>query len=531
MSSRKESGSFYTPIRIAKFMVERALAHTDASTLRILEPSAGNGIFIDEILSSHFIKKNNCELDLVEINELEANFLEKKYHKYDNLNIFADDFLNFQCGNSNRYNLIIGNPPYIKRNHLNDKQMLLSKKVFEFFPDFTNTNIKNIWSIFLVRSISLLKENGLLAFVLPAELLQVDYANQLRQLLLKEFTRIEIFTFNELLFQDCKGQDTLILIAYKSSKDPGLFFTNINNTNDLANINSIKFVKHSITEKKWSSHTLNEVELKLINKLVIKSYKIGDICTSKTGIVTAANSFFIINKDTLNNFSLKEYSKPIIQKGSIIGNRINFTNKDFHIIESANLPCYFIDFNKPCALNDKKIETYLHLGVEQNLHTRYKMLNRANWFQVPHTGEAAPLLFFKRCHEYPKLIKNEADILATDSAYLTFPCDSYEANSIVFSFYNSFTLACAELMGRYYGGGVLELTPKEFKSLPLPYIEIDKCKFSKYVSDFNNKHNLVQILQKYNEIILKSFFPEITDDEIELLEHIRLKLVKRRQRL
>ena len=37
---------------------------------------------------------------------------------------------------------------------------------------------------------------------------------------------------------------------------------------------------------------------------------------------------------------------------------------------------------------------------------------------------------------------------------------------ICYSFYNSLTLLYAEIAGRFYGGGVLELSPKEFRSLP-----------------------------------------------------------------
>jgi hypothetical protein len=45
----------------------------------------------------------------------------------------------------------------------------------------------------------------------------------------------------------------------------------------------------------------------------------------------------------------------------------------------------------------------------------------------------------------------------------------WDLNSFIFSFYNSLTLVFAETDGRYYGGGVLELTPREFKKLPIPY--------------------------------------------------------------
>ena len=49
---------------------------------------------------------------------------------------------------------------------------------------------------------------------------------EVREYLKKQFQRIEIYTFNDLMF-DCKGQDTIVLIAYKEHHEKGEFFTNI----------------------------------------------------------------------------------------------------------------------------------------------------------------------------------------------------------------------------------------------------------------------------------------------------------------
>ncbi len=42
----------------------------------------------------------------------------------------------------------------------------------------------------------------------------------------------------------------------------------------------------------------------------------------------------------------------------------------------------------------------------------------------------------------------------------------------------------AELFGRYYGGGVLELIPSEFKRLPLPYTSISLQEFESFKKRF-----------------------------------------------
>lgn len=59
--------------------------------------------------------------------------------------------------------------------------------------------------------------------VLPAELLQVSFAEELRHYILNKFQRIEIITFDNLLFE-CKGQNTIIFIGYKESKNTASIF-------------------------------------------------------------------------------------------------------------------------------------------------------------------------------------------------------------------------------------------------------------------------------------------------------------------
>ena len=59
----------------------------------------------------------------------------------------------------------------------------------------------------------------------------------------------------------------------------------------------------------------------------------------------------------------------------------------------------------------------------------------------------------------------------TDTAYHIRMQDKWNVKDLCFSFYNSLTLLFAEIEGRFYGGGVLELTPEEFRGLPLAMLK------------------------------------------------------------
>ena len=100
----------------------------------------------------------------------------------------------------------------------------------------------------MISGIYKLKKDGILSFILPLELLQVKFTEDIRELLKKEFERVEVFTFNELQFQECKGQDTVLLIGYKKHLQKGTFYTNIASLDDLDNNNYEFYENRSLSE-------------------------------------------------------------------------------------------------------------------------------------------------------------------------------------------------------------------------------------------------------------------------------------------
>ncbi len=74
----------------------------------------------------------------------------------------------------------------------------------------------------------------------------------------------------------------------------------------------------------------------------------------------------------------------------------------------------------------------------------------------------------KRSHDLPRLILNKVGAYTTDTAYRIRMRQETSAEQLVGCFYNGLTALSAELEGRHYGGGVLELVPSEIEKLVLP---------------------------------------------------------------
>jgi adenine-specific DNA-methyltransferase len=423
------------------------------------------------------------------------------------------------------YDLVIGNPPYIGRKLLTENQRSACAKI-QVEGGLTTKSIRNIWPAFVIKSSQLLNENGVLALVLPGELLQVNYAKEIRDYLEKNFLSVEILAFENLVFS-ALGQDVVVVFAYKSSKSPGVRYAKIKDVEELSN--SIEFIKREApTTAKWSNFVLDDSDLNFLATISGKLKTISHYCSSSPGVVTGANNFFIINKNTVAKYKLEGYSKPILQKSSFVENSVFFSSSQLRRLHKSNEPSFLVDLgNTPYKNLSDDIKAYLQLGKKNQVHTGFKCKHRKPWYNIPVVW--APIgMVFKRSHLYPKLIRNDAGALVTDAAYRIVPGDGYNIESIIYSFYNSLTLTFCELNGRYYGGGVLELTPLEFKGLPLPYKNITKKEFSQFGLKFKDTEIMDDLIKENDVALLSTLDLELS--EIERIQKIREKLLAHRLR-
>ena len=527
--SKKNTGSYYTPNYLAEFVANRVFAHfkDGKNTLQILEPSVGDGSFIRAIRKNENSKNLSLELTAIEIDGKELAKA-KRIWKLPNSKFTKLDFLNFTS--QKKFSAILGNPPYIKKNWLTASQFEKCKEI-HLAENLSEKSVKNIWASFVIKSDKLLEDDGVLAFVLPSELLQVKFTEEIRKFLKEKFERLEIFTFSDLMFE-CKGQDTIVLFAYKKHSEVGIFYSEIANENQIINeqINLAKNEALITSNVKWTHHILSSEEIEFVERLGNRLKNINYYCDSKPGIVTAANNYFIVDKETEEKYNLSEYTSPIIQKGLFVNGSVVFDPKDYEELVKSNYPTKIIIFKDSDKDNfSEDVKEYIKLGEEQELHIRYKCKIRNNWFVIPNISKEPQGFFFKRCHYYPKILKNSAEVFVTDSAYKIEMKKGFEINSLIYSFYNSLTLAFAEIEGRYYGGGVLELTPSEFKKLPIPYIKIKEDQFQKYRNKFEEKKNIENMLNSYDSKILNKVL-SLSEEEIKRVQQIRQKLINKRFR-
>lgn len=138
----------------------------------------------------------------------------------------------------------------------------------------------------------------------------------------------------------------------------------------------------------------------------------------------------------------------------------------------------------------------------------------------------------RRSNVYPKFVLNGIDAVSTDTMHRIKIKDEYDNRKILLSYYNSISFAFTELCGRSYGGGVLEILPKEAENIIIPNIDdLDEQNVNRLIRilDDNIRHNkdIREAIKVMDKEILENYLG-ISADTISMYREIWKTLNDRR---
>lgn len=474
-SEQKLRGGFYTDSDIASFLARWVLKKRPKS---ILEPSCGDGALIDAILQERhaFVERIvGCEIDHAEAAKARER---ASAADCDRVEIRAGDFLKwflFHAVGREHFDAVIGNPPFIRYQYLSEEMQALAEKVFERFG-LPFTKHTNAWVPFVIASLAMLTPGGRLAMVIPSEIFHIPHAQSLRRYLATHCSRVFIFDPEELWFDDAL-QGVVLMLAEKkedaSERSEGVAVKS-DADREVLSADAEKFfadgdyINGPSIEGKWMPVFLNRRERSLLASMrrqhgVAPFIEMADV---DVGIVTGANKFFLVSDAVVREHGLERWAHPMFGRSEHVSGVI-YAAADHRANRDAGLPTNFLWFDaEDIGAFPASVQRYIRTGEADKLHTRFKCRVRSPWFKVP-SVHTAPIAMLKRAHHYPRLVLNRAGAFTTDTAYRIRPKVS-DAGGLVHSFVNSLTCLTAELEGRHYGGGVLELVPSEIERLLLP---------------------------------------------------------------
>lgn len=201
---KKNGGIFFTPPACVVDIISR-LRLFERSFDTILEPSCGSGEFISALVREY----PRANITGVEYNHDIYTEVSQHFSAVTNVRIHHSDFLTYTSVDS-APDLIIGNPPYYV--------MKKEEVAPEYYPFFDGR--PNIFILFLIKSAKMLREGGVLCFVLPSSFMNSQYYDKTRKYIVRHFTILHIAKCDNGGGYLETQQETFVLMIQKRAPPP-----------------------------------------------------------------------------------------------------------------------------------------------------------------------------------------------------------------------------------------------------------------------------------------------------------------------
>jgi hypothetical protein len=393
------------------------------------------------------------------------------------------------------FDVVIGNPPYVRQELLGNVQKeYFSKKYTESF-----NYSADLYVYFYNLSMHILRKDGLLGFITPNKWMERKYGFELREYL-KSFNILQIINYGELrIFDDAATEPEITIIKNEINSKSDIQYAMIKSLYDAQNyFYDLKFYKkENLTQSIWkfTDSIVNDILEKFNDsKITLNQYTNGGVYY---GIKTGLNEAFIINQTIKNQITEMDLKSDLILKKMVEGD-------DFKSWSLSHSGRYMI-------------ATQYNLDVENEYPAVYEYLNNFKDKLIKRQDKGLNYWNLRACDYYdkleqPKLIYYHTAVkhsfyYDTDGYYISANCyfisnaDRYlqcVLNSKLFNFVKKFLFPA---FGDSENGGRVRLDANKMIKLPIKEVSEEiKLKFlnnAELISiDINNFQEQSQKFQR-----------------------------------
>lgn len=375
----KQKCQIFTPENIVHRMLDMAGYQDDLFGKKILENAAGNGEILIQIVQRYIASceksgisrqkiKKGLETDIAAY-EIDENRVKECKERLDEItqkhniskvhwNIQCSDYL--QLNNDEKYNFIIGNPPYI---------------AYPDLPCEIRTFVKNNFSscekgkfdycyAFIEKSLLSLAQNGILVYIIPSNIFKNVFANKLRNLIIGDLHTIIDFPTEE-VFEHVLVSPAIIKIAMGSNSETIKYFSG----------DSERLIKKKDLGTKWNFSITNEQ----------KERRLGDYFNVSSSVATLLNCAFVIRNGVFKGkyycLNDKKIEKALLRKAASPKNKKYLKYEEYIIFP------YFYDKNgKVVHYSEKEMLEKFPMAMDYLQTHKEALLARdadakAQWFE------------------------------------------------------------------------------------------------------------------------------------------------------
>lgn len=323
MVDKNKYGQYFTADALADFMVSLI---TQSNRKRVLEPSCGQGVFLKYLMNAGFTNISAYEIDP----ELKSEYEFVQYRSF--LSVPLEE----------KYDVVIGNPPYIRWKNL-EPELKRELKDNKLWCKYFNSLCDYLF-IFILKSIEHLKENGELIFICTEYWLNTTHSASLRKYMCRHGYFSEIYHFKETsLFEGVTASFIIFKYIRNSSHhapDIRLYqytggaarpsLSELEHRSCFNCINIPQFQENSrwLLATKAEQEELNQFEFACLKDTSgtmpycsePKRYQLADFCEIGNGMVSGLDAVFQISEQELAGLNAAERNHiiPVVKARSLM---------------------------------------------------------------------------------------------------------------------------------------------------------------------------------------------------------------------
>lgn len=490
---RKRFAQFFTPEAIADFMARWVL--DGRKKMDVLEPAFGLGAF------SRSLFKQNPKVRVMgyEADETIYNYAaENVAQAGSDVLLYNEDYL--RASWKDKYDGIICNPPYLKFHDYDNASLvpLVNEQLGIRLNGFTN-----LYTLFLLKSISQLRDGGRMAYIVPSEFLNSDYGVEVKRALLRSgvLRHVVVVDFTQCAFDDALTT-ACILLCHKDGCLSEVRFSHVSDVGQL----QASLADYSAwaadqlkPETKWKQYYEGARSADYRHLVPFSTF-----AKVSRGIATGANDYFTFRESKRERYGIPEQClmRCVCHSTDVAG--LFFTDDDFQRLSHSDKAVYL--FNGCADGADEHVREYISLGEETGADKRYLTASRKPWYAIENR-KPSPIWVSVFNRKGLRFVRNIAGV----SNLTTFHC-VYDAGVVDIDVLFGYlvTNVAKEIFmdnSRQYGNGLVKFEPNDLnkgKAVDLRLLTEEEVQLVSAAS----QRLLCQGIEDEIILLLDSFFRE-----------------------
>jgi type I restriction-modification system DNA methylase subunit len=528
-TKRKSQGIYYTPTFVTKYIVQQTVGkyldehgYNPSKPPRVLDMACGSGSFLIESFDviDNFVAKQRGQAQKGEVDfydrarQLEVlrscifgvdkdkqavevarlNLLLRGLHSREKLpmleNIVNSDSLNGetfpnffpQVIKEGGFDIIIGNPPYVRQETLGEEFKAYAKQNFETFA-----GTADLYVYFIEQAHKLLKPNGLFGMIVSNKWIRSNYGKALREFLTRESTIVEIIDFGELpVFENAATFPVIIITRKGKSEHVNFTYAPIKRldfdslADEVVNVGSV-LDERALQSENW---TLNDnKQQSVFEKIKNNNIPLEEFIGNKIlrGLVTGFNEAFVINETTKNRIVESESQSNEFIKPFVFGDDVRKYHVNYQGQYLIRIPKGWTDSQKGKADGEKwfkKNHPVLAKHLFQFEDKASKRLDKGNyWWELRacdyYDEFEKPKIIYPDIAKESRVSFDDKGLYFSNTVYFIPSNDLYLLavlnSKLIFSYYKRI----ASVLGDPDKGGRLRWFRQDVLKLPIRRIDFD----------------------------------------------------------